>query len=123
MATVRGLVKVRIPSKLITLALAAALPGCAGYQDRWPGYAATSTVDRAWTAALGALEEVGVQVTSSERSTGQIRGTRNGMNVAVSVIRRADGRTRVQFAVKEAKERDPELPGRFLEAYERRMDR
>lgn len=109
----------QIDFRCIALALfVAALCGCAGYASEEP-----STVDRAWGAALGALGEVGVQVTTSDRPSGQIRGTRNGNPVAVSVLRLPDGRTRVQFEAKEAKARDPDLPGRFLEAYERRMER
>lgn len=113
----------RIHSKILALAfVVASLFGCAASPPEG-AYSATSTADRAWSAALGALDEVGVQVTSSDRSAGRIRGTRNGVEVAISVIRQPDGRTRVQFDAKGAKARDPELPGRFLEAYERRMER
>ena len=104
--------------KRIAIALvAAALLGCASAPE------STSTADRAFDAALGALGDVGVQVTTSDRPSGQIRGTRDAIPVAVSIVRLPDGRTRVQFDAKGTKARDPELPGRFLDAYERRMNR
>lgn len=108
----------RIRSTLVALALVAALTGCATQQAP-----EASTADRAFEAALAALDELGVQVTSSDRATGQIRGTRNGADVAVNVVKQADGRTRVQFDAKGAKGRERELPGRFVEAYEKQMDR
>lgn len=118
MAAFRGMVNVQIASKRILLAwIAAALFGCATAGPE------PTTYDRAWNAAVGALDEVGVQVTTSDRPSGQIRGTHNGVPVAVSIVRLPDGRTRVQFEAKGAKARDPELPGRFLDAYERRMNR
>jgi len=103
--------------KRIAMALlAAGFFGCASYPEL------ASTADRAFDAARGALDDVGVQVTTSDRVSGQIRGTRNGIPVAVSIVRLPDGRTRVQFDAKGTKARDPELPGRFLDAYERRMN-
>ena len=69
------------------------------------------------------VKDAGVQVTSVDATSGQIRGTRNGIDVAVGVVRQADGRTRVQFDAKGSKEQDPGLPTRFLEAYDRRMGR
>ena len=118
MATIRRMVSVQIRFciRMAIVLLAAASFGCASAPER-------PTTDRAFDAALGALDDVGVQVTTSDRPSGQIRGTRNGVPVAVSILRLPDGRTRVQFDAKGAKARDPELPGRFLEAYERRMNR
>ena len=76
--------------KRIAMALlAAGFFGCATYPE------SASTADRAFDAAQGALEDVGVQVTTSDRASGQLRGTRNGIPVAVSIVRLPDGRTRV----------------------------
>jgi hypothetical protein len=99
------------------------LPGCVVYEPYPGAYGAPSTYDRAWSAALGAVQDAGVQVTSMEPSTGQIRGVKDGINVNVSVLRQADGRTRVQFDSTGPTERDPGLSNRFSEAYERRMGR
>jgi hypothetical protein len=105
-----------------SLALAAAaLGGCVVYEPV-PYYGSPSTYDRAWNAALGAVHEVGVQVTAADSGSGMIRGTKDGNDVTVSVLRQADGSTRVQFDAK-GSERDPGLGNRFSQAYERRMGR
>jgi len=87
------------------------------------GDRATSTFERAWSAALGAVQDAGVQVTSSDPNAGEIRGIRDGIDVAVTVSRQPDGRTRVQFDAKGPTDRDPGLPTRFSDAYDRRMGR
>ena len=118
MAAIRRMVNVQANCKRVVMALlAAGFFGCATYPE------SASTADRAFDAAQGALEDVGVQITTSDRPSGQIRGTRNGIPVAVSIVRLPDGRTRVQFDAKGTKAREPELPSRFLDAYERRMNR
>ena len=98
------------------------LTGCVVYEP-YPGYYYSSTYDRSWNAALGAVQDAGVQVTSVERESGFIRGTKDGINVTASVLRQADGRTRVQFDTKGPTERDPGLAERISQAYERRMGR
>jgi len=100
----------------------ALLTGCVVYEP-YPGYHYSSTYDRAWSAALGAVQDAGVQVTSAEPGSGYIRGAKDGINVTVSVLRQADGRTRVQFDTKGPTDRDPGLSNRMSEAYERRMGR
>jgi len=82
-----------------------------------------STYDRAWNAALGALQDSGVQVTAADNASGQIRGVKGVLQVNVSVLRQADGRTRVQFDAKDLPPAEAGLPQRFSEAYERRMGR
>jgi hypothetical protein len=82
-----------------------------------------STFDRAWNAALGGVQDAGVQLTSSDRAIGLIRGTKDGIDVTVSVVRQADGSVRVQFESKGPTERDPGLANRFSQAYDRRMGR
>ena len=114
----------RLLCTVLTFALASTLlAGCVVYEP-YPGYYThTSTYDRAWNAAQGAVQDAGVQIASADASTGQIRGTKDGIDVTVSVLRQADGRTRVQFDAKGPTERDPGLGNRFSEAYERRMGR
>jgi hypothetical protein len=79
--------------------------------------------DRAWNAAHGAVQDAGVRMTSADRATGIIRGTKDGIDVTVVVARQADGSVRVQFDSKGATEKDPGLPDRFSKAYDRRMGR
>ena len=109
----------------LLLVLGSALTaGCVAYEAP-PGYYSytyPATYDRAGGAALGALQDAGVQVTSVDQGSGIARGTRNGVDVTVTVVRQPDGKTRVQFDAKSS-DRDPGLPQRFSEAYERRMGR
>jgi hypothetical protein len=84
---------------------------------------APASFDRSWNAALGGAQDAGVQVTSSDPSTGLIRGTRGAIDVTVVVARQADGSVRVQFDSKGPTQQDPGLAERFSQAYERRMGR
>ena len=79
--------------------------------------------DRAWNAALGGVQDAGVQLKSADRATGIIRGTKDGIDVTVVVARQADGSVRVQFDTKGTTEKDPGLPDRFSKAYDKRMGR
>ena len=108
----------------ILAALLACLPGCVVYETPSGYYVNTypSTFDRAWDAALGALQDVGVQVTSADRASGIARGSKGAVAVTVSVLRQADGTTRVQFDAK-ASQNDPTLAQAFSSAYDRRMGR
>jgi len=109
---------------MLALVAATLLPGCVVYETA-PGqysYTRTDNYDRAWSAALGALQDTGVQVVSSDPASGTVRGTRNGAAVTVSVTRQADGTTRVAFNTQSA-EREPDLAQRLSSAYERRMGR
>ena len=114
----------RAPSLLIATAFAcASVTGC--YYGPVPGYYAynyPATYDRAWSAAIGALQDAGVQATRVDEAAGVAHGTANGVEVTVSVTRQADGTTRVQFDARPS-DRDPTLAQRFSQAYERRMGR
>ena len=97
------------------------LAGCVVYGP-YPGYYyGGSNFDQAWSAALGGVQDAGVQVTSAEPSTGLIRGVADGGDVLVTVARQADGSVRVQFDAKGPAQR--ELADRFSRAYDRRMGR
>jgi hypothetical protein len=108
------------------LALAAALiAGCTVYETA-PGvyspYPPTS-FDRSWSAVVGALRDQGVRIGSEDRSTGVVRGTRDGIDVTASVRTQADGSVRVEFNTSGATARDPTLIDRISSAYDRRMGR
>jgi hypothetical protein len=79
--------------------------------------------DQTWSAALGAVQEAGVTVASSDRSAGLIRGAKDDIDVTVNVQRQADGSVRVTFDSRGSTKNDPDLPDRFSRAYERRMGR
>jgi hypothetical protein len=110
----------------VALALAGGLAaGCVVYQTA-PGvyspYPSTS-FDRSWAAAVGALGDQGVRITSEDRSAGVVRGTRDGIDVVANVRGQADGSVRVEFNTSGATTRDPGLINRVSESYERRMGR
>lgn len=99
------------------------LAGCVVYEP-YPGYyVSSSTYERTWNAAAGAVRDAGVQVTSEDAAAGLIRGTKDGIDVTVAVTRQAGGGARVQFDSKGPTQQDPGLANRFSEAYERRMGR
>ena len=107
---------------LLVLALAAAsLAGCVVYEPSPGYYYGGSNFDRAWNAALGGVQDAGMQVVSAEPSTGVIRGAASGGDAVVRVARQADGSVRVHFDAKGPEQR--QLAERFSQAYERRMGR
>ena len=107
---------------LLLFAVCAIATSCVVYEAQPAYYNSASTYDRAWSAALGALQDSGVTVTSADSSGGVIRGSKDGMDVSVSVVRQPDGRTKVQFDSRNS-QLDPTLASRFSDAYERRMGR
>lgn len=108
---------------LVSILVSAPLAGCVVYEP-YPAYpGAPSNFDRAWNAALGGVQDAGVQVASAEPGSGLIRGTKDGIDVVVTVARQADGSVRVQFDSKGPTQRDPGLGDRFSRAYDRRMGR
>jgi hypothetical protein len=106
------------------LVAAALLAGCTYYVA--PGVYTTpgpASFDRSWAAAVGAFDDQGVQITTQDRGTGQIRGTRDGIDVVANVRSQADGSVRVEFNTGGATARDPTLIDRISRAYDRRMGR
>src|SRR6185436_15291426 len=107
----------------VAILAGAALAGCVAYQP-YPGYyAGGSNFDRAWSAALGGAQDAGVRVVSAEPAGGLIRGTKDGIDVLVTVMRQADGSVRVEFDARGLAQQDPGLADRFSRAYDRRMGR
>jgi len=69
------------------------------------------------------LEDQGVRITAEDRNAGQVRGTRDGIDVVANVRTQADGSVRVEFGTSGATARDPTLIDRISRAYDRRMGR
>jgi hypothetical protein len=89
-----------------------------------PAYVpAQTSFDRSWNAALGAVEDAGVRVTSADRATGVITGTKDSFNVNVGVRSQADGSVRVEINATGPTAQDPVLAERISRAYDRRMGR
>jgi hypothetical protein len=113
-------------ARLLTVfAVLFTLSGCYVY-DPYP-YGAPppgpSKFERAWNAAMGAMQDQGVQVGGSDRSTGVIDGRRGGINVKTRVLTQADGSVRVEFNMSGATSEDPSLPDRISRSYDARMGR
>ena len=111
----------------IAVSLACAgLAGCVAYP--YP-YEAPQTVmvpasfDRSWDTALGAAADSGIQVTSADRSTGRIIGSKAGAAVTIMVQQQSGGNLQVSMNAPDAKESNPTLNERWVAAYNRRMGR
>jgi hypothetical protein len=110
-------------SATIVFAILMVFSGCVVYEPV-PAYAPPpGTLDRAWSAALGAAQEEGVRITSEDRANGIIRGNRGEQEVTIDIRTQADGNVRVEFSARGPKGSDPGLAGRISRAYDRRMGR
>jgi hypothetical protein len=110
---------------LVAVAAVVIAAGCTYYETA-PGVyspAPASTFDRAWNAALGAAADEGVQITSQDRATGAIRGTKEPFNVDMNLRSQADGNVRVEINARGPQGVDPTLAERISRAYDRRMGR
>ena len=102
------------------------LGGCTYYQVAPGGSYTTApatTFDRSWSAARNAMLEEGVRIVEEERSTGTLRGDRNGIQVGAYVRSQADGSIRVEFKTLGATTVDPQLIERISASYDRQMGR
>ena len=120
MARVKGSLRdvARVTGLAVVFAVFAT--GCVVYEPA-PTY--PSVYDRAWDSALRAAQDSGIVVTSSDRGSGTIRGTKDGIEANIFLRRQADGTTRVESNFKGQLDRDPTLSRRFDAAYERYMGR
>ena len=105
------------------LVVATTMAGCTYYQTVPVAPSGPSTFDRAWSAALGAADDVGVSVSTADRTSGTIYGTIQGENVTIRVLTQADGRVRVEINVKGQSGSDAVVAERISSAYDRRMGR
>ena len=106
---------------VILVAGFAALAGCVVYEP--VPAPAPSTFERSWSAALGAAQEEGVQISSEDRVNGVIRGSRGEQEVTINIRTEASGNVRVEMSARGPKGSDPGLAGRISRAYDRRMGR
>ena len=115
----------RLALAALVLVVVCLTGGCTVYEAA-PGVYVTAppnTFDRSWSAAIGAFEDQGVRITSQDRGTGQVRGTRDGIDLVANVRTQADGSVRVEFNTSGATARDPTLIERVSRAYDRLMGR
>ena len=111
---------------MLTLAamaiVAAGLPACYYYPTPY-GYAAPASFDRSWEAAVGALADNGLAITSQDRDSGGVNGRRGAIDVVANVRSQSDGSVRVEFTARGDLKQDPGLVDRVSAAYDRRMGR
>ncbi|HUL57406.1 MAG TPA: hypothetical protein VLT60_10430 [Usitatibacter sp.] len=109
---------------LAALALAIAMAGCVVYDYPPPGYTTTAPgpgpYERAWSNAMGALVDQGVNITAQDRAGGLIQGNRGNIRVTARLITQADGAVRVEFNANGALSEDPGLPERISRSYDAR---
>ena len=104
---------------LAALLLALGLSGCYVYAPPPP----VDTVEVSFNAALGAMQDTGLNVTTADRATGTIRGGRGDVEGIIQVGMRNDGRVGVQITARDPANRDPGSSDRLTAAYNRRMGR
>ena len=116
---------IRLPIALVA-ALAAALAACTVYQPAPGVYAPMQQApayNRSWVAALDAMRDQGVDITTQDASRGVILGRRGGIEVAANVLPQVDGSVRVEFNTAGATSQDPDLINRISRSYDARMGR
>jgi hypothetical protein len=116
----------RTNSRILIIVAATAIfsvYGCVVYEPA-PYYPpGPSTFDRAWNAALDAVQDEGVRITSSDRASGVISGTRGEQDITIYIRTQADGNVRLEFSLRGPRDADPGLASRISRAYDRRMGR
>jgi hypothetical protein len=105
----------------IALIFFAALAGCVTYEP--VVVPSQSTFDRSWNAALAAAQDEGVRITSENRGSGVIVGSRGDQEVTINLQSQADGSARIEIGARGPKGSDSGLAGRISRAYDRRMGR
>lgn len=101
----------------------AGLGGCVVAPYGTPVPVGPSTYDRSFDAALGAMQGQGLSISSQDRGTGVVVGSRSGLTVSASVRPQPDGTTRVEFNQSGSQAQDPNLVQRVVADYHRRMGR
>ena len=102
--------------------VAVGLPACYYYPTPY-GYAVPASFDRSWEAAVGALADNGLAITSQDRDSGAVSGRRGAIDVVANVRSQSDGSVRVEFTARGDVRQDPGLVERVSAAYDRRMGR
>lgn len=104
---------------MFALTVALACTGCAS-EPEVPGAA---KYDRAFDAAVGAAQDIGVDVTRADRAAGRIAGTKAGVEVSIWLQWQPNGSTKIEFNAPGGAETSPKLSDQWTAAYNRRMGR
>ena len=90
------------------------------YPPEPPPYA---SYDYVWDSAIRAAQDVGIQITSSNRNAGTIFGQRDRVGVTIQVTQQSDGRTRVELTAQGSQGSGSAVADDFYRAYDRYMGR
>ena len=107
----------------LALLLAATLTGCVAYYPTAMPAPGPSIFERSFDAALNAAADSGVSVTSADRTSGRIVGSKAGAAVTINLLRQGDGSVRIEFGAQGSTQSNPTLAEQLNLAYERRMGR
>jgi hypothetical protein len=72
---------------------------------------------------MRAAQDVGIQITSSNRNVGTVFGQRDRVGVTIQVTQQADGRTRVELTAQGSRGSGSAVADDFYRAYDRYMGR
>ena len=109
---------------LLAFGLLLGLEGCTYYQTAPGVYAPLPTAfERSWSAAVGAMEDEGVRITTLDRDAGRASGVRGAIGVTATVRTQADTSVRVEFSTSGNTASDPTLIDRITQRYNMRMGR
>jgi outer membrane protein OmpA-like peptidoglycan-associated protein len=67
---------------------------------------------------MRAAQDVGIQITSSNRNTGTIFGQRDRVGVTIQIIQQADGRTRIELTINGSQGSSSAIADDFYRAYD-----
>jgi outer membrane protein OmpA-like peptidoglycan-associated protein len=77
-----------------------------------------ASYDYIWDNVMRAAQDVGIQITSSNRNTGTIIGQRDRVGVTIQVIQQADGRTRIELTINDSQGSSSAIADDFYRAYD-----
>jgi hypothetical protein len=118
--------RLRATWRVVVALAVVALGACVAYEPvpvAVPQPSPQQRYDRYWDAAVAAMVEQGVTITSQDRTAGVIRGTQAGTSVTTTVQAQSDGGVQVSFETARAGNREPGLAQRLSESFTRRIGR
>jgi len=102
------------------------LGGCVAYVPAAvvaPQETTAQRFDRSWSAALGAMSDQGLTITSQDYGAGVIAGRRGEVMISATLQTLPDGSVQVKFASRGRASDDPGLVDRVSSSFDRRMGR
>jgi hypothetical protein len=111
---------------LLFFAAALSLGGCVVYEPAAvvaPQQTTAQRFDRSWSAALGAMSDQGLTITSQDYGAGVITGRQGGVMISATLQALPDGSVQVKFASQGRSGDDPGLIDRVSSGFDRRMGR